>query len=380
VYPVEVTSSYFSFLDEEFSLAFAQDITARKKAELALRQSEERLRQVALVCDIGVFERDLLTDESYWSPELREYWRLTPDEPIPATVFPSSIHPDDRPLFDETIQRSRDPRGDGRYGAQLRIIHPRDGTIRWLDIRAQVFFEGEGSARRAVRVVGANIDVTSKVLADVALKESLAEKETLLREVHHRVKNNLQIISSLLHFQAKKVKAPEDLAAFVDGRDRLRAMILVHEKLYRSTDLSRVDFGGYLQALVRDLRHSNSSGVDVDVRVRTDVVALPIESALPCGMILCELLTNVFIYAFPHTRTGNAEVDLAAVKDLVRLSVRDDGVGLPAGFDPFKATSFGWQLIRNLAAQIGGSVSVDRSDGTLVTVTFACSRGAELNS
>jgi len=238
-------------------------------------------------------------------------------------------------------------------------------------MRARTFFEGVGDQRHPVRTVGALVDITDRRQAVEALRDSLREKEILLREVHHRVKNNLQIIASLLHFQAKQVKHPDDLAAFADGRNRLRSMILVHEKLYQSPDLSRVDLGNYLRALVRDLHHSYlNSGGSIDIRVAMEPIALPIESALPCGMIVCELLTNVFKYAFPEGRRGTVSVSLGLSNGLIRLSVNDDGVGLPATFDVNAGASFGWQLIRNLIAQLGGTANIARRDGTQVEVTF----------
>ena len=375
--PVEVTSNYFSFKDEQYALAFAQDITERKRAERALRASQERLQQVALVYDTGLFEHDNLTDEVYWSPELRRYWGIGPEDPVDLDSFRIAIHPDDRSLVAQHRMRAYDPQGDGRYSVQHRVIRRDSGDIRWVDTRSQTFFEGTGAQRHPVRTVGAMVDVTSRVTAEEALRHSLREKETLLREVHHRVKNNLQIIASLLHFQAKKVKDPGDLAAFAEGRNRLRSMILVHEKLYQSPDLSRIDFGSYIRALARDLQRSYlTTGRNVRVRVAADTLELPIESAVPCGMILCELLTNVFKYAFPDGRSGTADVSVTAADGRMHLSVSDDGVGLPEEFHPDQSSSFGWQLIRNLTAQLGGHARVDRRNGTHVAISFPRSSGA----
>jgi two-component sensor histidine kinase len=291
--------------------------------------------------------------------------------------FRIAIHPEDQGLVAQHMRQAHDPQSDGRYSVQHRVIRRDNGSIRWVDTRSQTFFEGTGTQRHPVRTVGAMVDVTSRVMAEEALRHSLQEKETLLREVHHRVKNNLQIIASLLHFQAKKVKDPEDLAAFAEGRNRLRSMILVHEKLYQSPDLSRIDFGSYIRALARDLQRSYlTTGRNVGVRIAADTLELPIESAVPCGMILCELLTNVFKYAFPDGRAGTADVSVTAADGHMRLSVSDDGVGLPKDFHPDQSASFGWQLIRNLTAQLGGTARVDRKDGTHVAISFPRNSGA----
>jgi len=372
LFPVEVVGQHiWSANGRSLHVGYVRNVTERKRAEQALRESEERLRQVAQVYDIGVFDHDHVTGAMYWSPELRKYLGLTADEPVVLSRFVEAIHPDDDARVEAAVRRAFDPSGDGRFDVQHRIV-THDGSVRWIESRSQTFFAGEGDARHSVRTVGAMVDITARVAAEEALRESLHEKETLLREVHHRVKNNLQIIASLLHFQAKKIKDPDDLAAFFEGRDRLRSMILVHEKLYQSRGLTRIDFGNYLQSLAGELQRSHGarSGKRVEVRVTADAIALPIESALPCGMIVCELLTNVFKYAFPGDRNGSAHIQLAALDGHIRLTVRDDGVGLPDDFDVEHSPSFGWQLIHNLAVQLGGTVSVANDAGAQVSISF----------
>lgn len=352
-------------------VAYVRDITERKKAEQALRESEERLRQVAMVYNIGVFDHDHVTDTTYWSPELRECLGLLSTEPAATVTFRRIIHPDDLEMVETAIQRALDPAGDGRYSMQHRIVSS-DGSVKWLDTRSKTFFGGESGARHPTRTVGAMVEITDRMRAQETLRESVREKETLLREVHHRVKNNLQIISSLLHFQAKKVRDPEDLVVFNEGRNRLRAMILVHERLYQSSGLAQIDFGSYLQALVKDLWHSYAAAVGgrICVHVKADSVALPIEAALPCGMIVCELLTNSIKYAFPAESSGQIHVALTGAEECVTLTVSDDGIGLPPDFDPARERTFGWQLIRNLAAQLGASLTTSRGPGAQVVLQF----------
>jgi two-component sensor histidine kinase len=199
----------------------------------------------------------------------------------------------------------------------------------------------------------------------------LREKETLLREIHHRVKNNLQIIASLLYFEGQKIMEPAGVAAFADIRQRLNAMILVHEKLYRSSDLSRIDFADYLVSLVGEMERLQSTRVPpIAGRVSSDAVELPIESALPCGMIVTELVTNAYKHAFPNGEAGSIDVRMVRAGDRVTLTVSDDGIGLPADFDLDRDFSFGWRLVRNLADQVGGTIAVTGRRGTSVSVTI----------
>jgi PAS domain S-box-containing protein len=370
--PIETTGQHiWSPGGRSLHVWYVRNIAERKRAEQALRISEERLRQVTLVYDIGVFDFDHLTGTQYWSPELHRHVGLGPGVPGDRFRFIAAVHPEDRERLAAATRRAFDPSGDGHFELQHRILTAQ-GDVRWLESRSQTFFAGEGSDRHPVRTVGAMVDITSRIAAEEALKESLREKEILLREVHHRVKNNLQIIASLLHFQAKKSKDPEELAAFFEARDRLRSMILVHEKLYQSQGLTRIDFGNYLQSLAAELQRSHGarSARRVQLHVSAEEFTLPIESALPCGMIVCELLTNVFKYAFPGNRSGCAQIRLTTTDSQVRLIVSDDGVGLPPGFDPQQSTSFGWQLIQNLTAQLGGSLHVASLNGTTVSICF----------
>ncbi len=226
---------------------------------------------------------------------------------------------------------------------------------------------------RIYGVLGYCRDVTDARRAAKEQARSLEEKETLLREIHHRVKNNLQILSSLLHFQAKKARTADQLAVFSEARSRILAMILVHEKLYQSQELSRVAFGDYVRSLTQVLAASFVGGVKVRVSVDTDDLRLPLEVALPTGMILCELLTNVFKYAYPDATMGAARVVARREGDTVRLRVEDDGVGLPVDLDPSTVTSFGFHLVQNLVEQLDGRLSFGPGAigrGAHVEVTF----------
>lgn len=200
----------------------------------------------------------------------------------------------------------------------------------------------------------------------------LNEKELLLKEVHHRVKNNLQVISSLLNLQSEYIKDPEALQVFAESRNRVRSMALIHEKLYQSHDLARIDFADYLRSLTRSLQSSfgrSSSGVQIAVDV--DEVMLGVDAAVPCGLIVNELVTNCIKYAFPGNRAGEIRVSMERVEGPgLRLSVADNGVGFPKDVDFRNTNSLGMQIITTLAEQLDGTIHMSNGVGTRFDISF----------
>lgn len=282
------------------------------------------------------------------------------------TMLPERERERVREHFRQVVQAGSSPSRPARV--HLNPILTRAGEERGIEWRNQVLCDPNG---QTTGVLAVGVDVTDRARAEESIRRSLHEKEILLREIHHRVKNNLQIVSSLLHFQGKKVQGTPAVIVFREARERLHSMILVHEKLYNSRNLSEIDFGDYLQTLVRQMAHS-SAEANGSIRFSVDAasLSLPIEIVLPCGMIMVELMTNVAKYAFPGGGTGEASVRLEATSDRVTLTVEDKGVGLPVDFDPATTLTFGWHLIRNLTQQIDGAIGIERQTGTRVTLSF----------
>jgi len=202
--------------------------------------------------------------------------------------------------------------------------------------------------------------------------ELLNEKEVLLKEIHHRVKNNLQIISSLLNLQSNQIKDTGTLRVLRDSQARVRSMALIHEKLYQSKSLAKINFGEYVQSLSKDLFRSYQRMLgNIQLNVQVDEVSLDLDYAVPCGLILNELMTNALKYAFPNGRNGSILVELRAGSDqTLSLKVADDGVGLPAGLDILQNNSLGLQLINSLVKQIDGTLVVETSSGAAFQVSF----------
>jgi len=209
-------------------------------------------------------------------------------------------------------------------------------------------------------------------MAEERLKASLLEKEVLLREIHHRVKNNLQIISSLLNLQSRHIHDEPSLDMFQESRHRVRSMALVHEKLYRSGDMARIDFCEYLQSLANHLFMSygvNSASVELDVDVKD--VYLDINTSIPCGLIVNELVSNSLKHAFTGREKGRIRIVLQPEnKNKFKLLVSDDGVGLPRSLDVLNTDSLGLQLVTMLVEQLHGTLSIQRNQGTSFEIVF----------
>ncbi len=202
------------------------------------------------------------------------------------------------------------------------------------------------------------------------LVRAVGERESLLKEIHHRVKNNLQVISSMLNLQARRITDARFKGVFDESQQRIQTIALVHENLYQSRDLSSIGFDDYLKALVGNVMSAQSAA---RVTAVTDVenVSLPIKTAIPCGLIVNELVTNSLKYAFPNERAGTVTVSMKRDRDHVELRVADDGVGLPTTLDPAKAKTLGLDLVYTFAEQLDATVDVaSSSTGVMFTLRF----------
>jgi two-component system, sensor histidine kinase PdtaS len=213
-------------------------------------------------------------------------------------------------------------------------------------------------------------DVTEHYRSDQQLRSSLREKEALLREVHHRVKNNLQIISSLLHMQAAESTDPQIQTVFQESQTRVRSMALVHERLYQSGDFSGINFRDYIPAVGKDLLFSYGR-TDIALVMDAEDIHLAIDSAIPCGLIVSELISNCLKHAFPAGRHGTIRIELHSLNAAhVRLAVRDNGVGFPPDKAIEDCHTMGLALVTGLTHQLDGVITLDRSEGTAFVIDF----------
>ncbi len=347
-------------------------ITPRKLAERALQESEQRLRLALENASHGLWDWNVQTgaiilDERWWG-----IMGYQPGE-LPGSVetWRATIDPDDRPRLEAALEQSLGSDAvpfDLDYRARRK-----DGQLAWINTRGRVQTRDAGG--RPLRMIGTIHDITARKHAEEQIRGSLEEKEVLLREIHHRVKNNLAVISSVFYLESTTTDHPEALRVLAESRARIQSMALVHEFLYRSDRLSAVDFAEYATQLARQLLDSMQVGQRATtLDLATAPVSLPIDTAIPCGLILNEILTNCLKHAFPPDRMpARPTIRLVLERDgdgVCTLSVSDNGVGF-VGVDPQQGRTLGLRLMRSLAQQVDGTIEFDAlSPGTRVRLTF----------
>lgn len=356
------------FFDEDGNLVryvgATLDITKRKQAETLLRQSREDLDRAATVGQIGWWRLDTVHNVLTWSDENHRIFGIPKGTPLTYETFLSSVHPDDRAEVD--ARWTAGLRG-APYEFEHRIVA--DGKVKWVREKAYLEFDSNGVLLGGF---GITQDISDRKATEVALRASLQEKEVLLKEIHHRVKNNMQVISSIVSLQADQTSDQAIRAVLQDVIYRVRSMALVHEKLYQSADFARVQFAEYAESLLHYLWRAHGSAA-AGIRLTLDLhpVLLSVTEAVPFGLILNELASNALKHAFHQGNGSEVAVSLRTdPSGRVCLRVRDDGQGLPAGVDWRTANSLGLQLVQILAKQLHADVEAVSRDGTEFAVAF----------
>lgn len=348
-------------------LGVSTDITARKLVEEQLRHSEEQLRLALEAAQMGTWDWHLETGKCTCSHNLERLYGLAPNTfERTYEAFLSIIHPNDRDRVHQDTQSALQKGGDGSL--EFRIIHP-DGIIRWIESKYQVFTNEIGEP---YRMSGVNLDITHRKEAEIKIKASLREKDILLQEIHHRVKNNLQVISSLLDLQSDRIQTPEVLELFQESQNRVKSMALVHEKLYQSRDFAKIDFAEYIENLTNYLFQVyavRSSAIAIELDIEN--VHLTIDTAIPCGLILSELVSNAIKYAFPQGKVGTIRIALHLQPDnRYTLIVMDNGIGISDDLELKRTQSLGLQLVTILTEQLEGTLEINSDGGTEFKICF----------
>ena len=343
----------------------------RKQAETALREAEEQFRSIVETAPSILMISDVEGNNIYVSPNCEEISGYTQEELQSSLIW--WVHEDDMPKAKELFDRTfRD--GVGSKDFEYKAVK-KNGDL-WHASSSWEPLKDEGGKFKGI--IFQTIDVTEHKRAEDQLKSSLKEKEVLLREIHHRVKNNLQVVSSLLNMQARATKNKNVKDILSESRNRLNAMALIHSQLYEGGNLSEINMNGFMDKLVVQLLQIHSvPETKITPVVHAVDCSLPISTAVPVGLIANELLTNAFKHAFVNRKEGMIEVSLGASGNgKIGLTVSDDGVGLPEGFDINTSKTLGLHVVKILAEdQLDGNLKVFSDKGATFKVEFEMAKG-----
>ena len=340
---------------------------ARRTAEEAVRHSNEKLALALEASSLGTWDWRIATGELDWSERCKAIFGIPAGEPMNYGRFLRAIHPDDRRRADAAMTHALAEKTP--YDIEFRTQWP-DGSMHWVASRGRAFYDD--ATGKAVRMAGTALDISHRKAAEQEIHDSLREKEVLLREVHHRVKNNLQIVSSLLSLQTRQLTDPALIAGFASTRERVRAMAAVHERLIEKGDFATIDLAAHIGTLARMLTKAHApEGVRLRCEPRLEPVMVDLNAAVPLSLIVNELILNAAKYAYAGRSEGELKIELRAGAERHELLIADDGPGLPAGLEPEKTKTLGLRLVRDLARQIRAEVQIDSSPaGTSIRIAW----------
>lgn len=257
--------------------------------------------------------------------------------------------------------------------AVIPILH-RGEVVACMNIASHDIMEIPDMSQNYLETIASQIgSVIVRLRAEETIKNALKEKELLLKEVHHRVKNNLQIMSSLLHLHERRIEDKELLKIYRDSQNQIRSIALVHEKLYRSDDMAKIDFAEYVKIMATELYQTYICDPKrLELQIKAENIRIGIDQAIPCGLIVNELISNAIKHAFPEglQRNGKITISLKEKDNTVEITVKDNGAGIPEEIDINRVNSMGLQLVRLLTDQLKGEFKLTRKKGTSFTITF----------
>jgi len=367
LYDVEISVQYRPTEGGRY-ICFLQDITERKRAEESLRENEIIFSSFLEHSPVYVFFKD----ENIRALKLSKNFETMIGKPLVELLGKNmnELFPSELAQAMIAVDRSILAKGE-----VVKVIEEMNGRT-YETTKFPIFKDN-----RPMMLAGFTVDITERKQAEEQVKASLKEKETLLKEIHHRVKNNMQVISSLLQLQSNFVKDKEDARLFQASQERIKSMSLVYNKLYQSKNLAEVSLKEYMTELVENLMRSYNTGTNVTTRMDIDAIVLGLDLVIPCGLIVNEIVTNSLKYAFRDGRTGL--ISISAHKsgaDALEMKIADNGVGLPENVNVNSSQTLGMMLIYTLAQeQLDGTIEINRSNGTEYTIIFRAYPSKEAN-
>lgn len=366
----------FILLNEEGQayrvIGVAEDITERKLAEQELKKSRQFIQRIADASPNILYIYDLVEQRNiYVNREITQILGYTPTEieAMGSSVLPTLMHPDDFAKVPENLERIH-ASADGEIVKWEYRMRCANGEWRWIYSHETVFTRtAEGGVHQ---IIGTAEDISDRKRAEEQIRASLAEKEVLLREIHHRVKNNLNVIHSLLNMQVHTVQDTVTKNLLLDSQKRLQTMALIHEQLYQSQSLAKIDFAEYIHRLANNLFAAANLKHDlIKLEIQADSVDLNLETAIPCGLIINELLTNAVKYAFPEGRSGIIRIEFYRDRDeSLHLVISDNGVGIPPDSNLYKKASLGMRLVKILVQQLRATLEISGNQGASFHLSF----------
>jgi PAS domain S-box-containing protein len=344
------------------------DITERKKYEDKLQSSLERYHYVSKATRDAIYDWVAAKDTIHWGDGLFSLFGYKPSD-IDASVnrWIDLIHPDDVREVREALRFTLKDASMNHWSFEYRI---KKANRDYAHVRENGYIIRNEDGR-ATRMIGAIQDITEEVYSKEEIQASLSEKETLLSEIHHRVKNNLAVISAMIQLQAYDTENADLQAKLFDSVVRIKTMATVHELLYQSQSFSRLEFSDTLQKLVENISDTLRTSTYIDTTIDCEPVKLNINQAIPASLIVNEVITNIYKHAFKEREKGNVAFKLEEKNDLINIQIKDDGVGFPEGFDIDVNTSLGFHLIRVLSEQIDATYKYENgTSGTLFELSF----------
>ena len=343
-----------------------QDITERKKSEEVIRKSETAFRAFIETSKDWIWSTNFDGVITFSSPAVENILGYNPSE-MEGKQSSDFIYTHDKKYAAERRENFIDKK-EGWSNLKLRYVH-KNGGFRILESNGLPIIEDSN----VIGFRGIDRDITDRIEREKLIRKSLDEKEILLKEIHHRVKNNFQVIISLLSLQGDKVQDKHISEIFSESQNRIRSMSLVHENLYAAENYARINFIDYIDSLLRELFHFYGVSTEtITLKVDVEKVEFDLATAIPLGLVINELVTNIFKYAFPNNRKGIIGIVVKKHdNNETLLTIKDDGVGLPDSIDIQTSGTLGLQLVHLLAEnQLGGQVSINRSEGTEFNISI----------
>ncbi len=353
---------------QKFLVGSIHDITELRQAEEQQTHILERLNLATRAAEVGIWDWDIQKNALVWDKQMYALYGVRPQDFAGAyEAWLAGIHPDDRVASDEMSRQAR--LGAREYDDEFRIVWP-NGTVRVLKAMGKVIQDATG---QPARMVGVNYDITERKRAEDALRQAAADKDTLMHELQHRVKNSLAIVASLVGLEELSLTDKPARAIFANTRSRIESISALYEILYHSGDIDQINLRHYIQRLVDGLSQSylpKSGAVTIETELAD--TQLDLKRAMPLGIILNELVTNALKYAFPTPgQSGVIRVELAQTAEGLRLVVADNGIGLAPPLPPGRPAGTGMKLVEMLARQLNSQLTIESAQGVTARLILA---------